>query len=197
MKSEMPPNDPRLIWQNQKREYRSMSVEEVRLRAYGLQTKIHRDLIVTIAMGFALLVLAAMMITSHRPMPTRLIIAALMVLIVITINRAYRAFWSPDTLPEDAAPGACLDFYRSELTAQYRAAALTWRRVLPEVAVFVVLIWFSTRAAFRFPKASVLIPVFWALVLAARYWRAYRLKKELRTLDSFEKEDNNAHDTGR
>jgi hypothetical protein len=197
MKAEIPPDDPRLIWQNQRREHTSMSVDEARLRAYGLQTKIHRNLIVTIATGFVLLVAAAMMITSHRPTPTRLIIAVLMLFIVITINRAYRAFWSTETLPDDATPSACLDFYRSELTAQYRAAALTWRRVLPEVTVLVLLIWFSSRAAFRFSKASVLIPAFWALVLAGRYWRAYRLKRELRTLDSFEKEDNDAHDTGR
>jgi len=197
MKSEMPPNDPRLIWQNQKREYPSMSAEEIRIRAYGLQTKIQRNLIVSIALGFVLLITAAMMIMSHRAIATRAIIGVLIVFIVIMMNKAYKAFWSPDTLPDDAAPSACLDFYRRELTAQFRAVAPTWWRELPQLASLGLVVWLSFKATFRYPHVSVLLPVVWALIIFSRYWEARRLKRELGTLDSFEKEDNNAHDTGR
>jgi hypothetical protein len=197
MKAEIPPNDPRLIWQSQRREHSSMSVEEIRLRAYSLQTKIHRNLIVTIAVGFSLLVASAMMMVSHRATPTRLILAVLMVFIVVIINRAYRAFWSPDTLPDDATPSACLDFYRRELTAQHRSIAPTWRRELPEIASLILIVLFSFRATFRYPHISVLLPVFWALVLSGRYWKAHKINRELGTLDSFQKEDDDAHNTGR
>jgi len=190
MTTQVPQDDPRLIWQNQRREHSSMTVEEVRLRAYALQTRIHRNLIVTIAVGFALLVFSAMTIMRLSYTPPRVIVAVLIVLIVITINRAYRAFWAPDTLSDDAAPSACLDFYRRELTAQYRAVALTWRRLLPEIALFAVVVRISFMATFRFDSARILLPVFLAIILAGRYWRARKLMRELETLSTFEKEDN-------
>jgi hypothetical protein len=174
-----------------------MSAEEIRVRAYGLQTKIQRNLIIAIALGFVLLVASAMMIMSQRGLATRGIIGVLIVFLVIMINRAYKAFWSPDALPEDAAPSACLDFYRRELTAQYRAVTPTWRRELPQIASLGLIVWLSFRATFRFPHVSVLLPVVWALIIFSRYWDARRLKRELETLDSFQKEDDDAHDTGR
>ena len=190
MTTQIPQHDPRLIWQNQRREHSSMTVDEVRLRAYTLQTRIHRNLIVTIAVGFALLVFSATMIMRLPYTPPRVIVAVLMVLIVITIHRAYRAIWAPDTLPDDAAPSACLDFYRRELTAQYRAVALTWRRLLPEIALLAVVVRISFMATFRFDSARILLPVFLVIILAGRYWRARKLKRELETLSTFEKEDN-------
>jgi hypothetical protein len=190
MTRQIPQDDPRLIWQKQRREHSAMTVEEVRFRAYALQTRIHRNLIVTIAVGFALMAFSTMMIMRQPYTPPRIIIAVLMVLIVITINRAYRAFWAPDTLPDDAAPNACLDFYRSELTAQYRAVALTWRRLLPEIALLAVVVRISFVATFRFDYARILLPVFLAIILAGRCWRARKLKRELETLSTFDKEDN-------
>lgn len=181
--------DPRQIWQNQRREHESMSVEEVRLRAFELQTKMNRNLIVTITVGFLLLVFAAMLITRLPYTAPRLITAILMVLIVITINRAYRAFWSSDELPESATPGACLEFYRRELTAQYNAVALTWRRLLPEIALFAVIVRFSVLATFRVDIVRFLLPVFLALILAGRYWKARQLREELNKLSAFEKEE--------
>ena len=195
MKPERPPNDPRLIWQNQRREHTSMSVEEVRLRAYGLQTKIHRNLIVTIAVGFSVLVLAAMMIMRQPFTPMRVVLVLLMALIVITINRAYRAFWSPAALPPDATPSACLAFYRRELTAQYQG--VTWRRLLPEVVLMSVVVRISFMATFRYEAARVVLPILLALVLFGRYWQARKIKRELDGLNTFEQEDNDASDTGR
>jgi hypothetical protein len=189
-------NDPRQIWQNQRREHQSMTVQEIQLRAYSLQTKVRRNLILSIAAGFVLLVVATIMIMAQRGMP-RGIIGVLIAFIFILLNRAYKAFWSPDTLPEDAAPSACVDFYRSELTAQYRAVAPNWRRDLLQIAVLGMLVWLSFRATFRYPLASILLPVCWAVVLFSRYWEARRLKRELGLLDSFKKEDDDAHDTGR
>ena len=181
--------DPRQIWQNQRREHESMSVEEVRLRAFALQTRINRNLIVSITLGFLLLVFAAMMTVRLPYTPPRVITAILMVLIVVLINRAYRAFWAPEELPEDAMPGTCLEFYRRELTAQYSAVALTWRRLLPEIALFAVIVRFSMVATFRFDGARLLLPVFLALILFGRYWKARKLRKELAELTAFEKEE--------
>ena len=195
MKAEIPPNDPRLIWQNQRRENTSMSIEEVRLRAYGLQRKIHRDLILTIAVGFSALVFTAMTIMTQPFTPMRVILVLLMVLIVITINRAYRVFWSPDPLPPDAAPSACVDFYRRALSAQYQA--VTWRRLLPEIVLFSVVLRISFMANLRFEAARVLLPVFLVLVLLGRYWQSRKLKRQLGELSTFEKEDDNARSTGR
>jgi hypothetical protein len=195
MKAEIPPNDPRLIWQKQRREHSSMSIEEVRLRAYGLQTKIHRDLVVTIAVGFCALVLTAMTIMKQPFTPTRVILVLLMALIVITINRAYRVFWSPAALPPDATPSACVDFYRRELTAQYQA--VTWRRLLPEIILFSVVLRISFMTNLRFEAARYLLPIFLLLILFGRYWQARKLKREIGALSTFEKEDDNAHDTGR
>lgn len=195
MKAEIPPDDPRLIWQNQRREHTSMSVEEVRLRAYGLQTKIHRDLIVTIAVGFCALALTAMMIMKQPFTPARVVLVLLMLLIVITINRAYRVFWSPPALPPDATPSACVNFYRRELTAQYKS--VTWRRLLPEIILFSVVLRISFMTHLRFEAARVLLPIFLVVILFGRYWQSRKLKRELDALSTFEKEDSDAHDTGR
>lgn len=182
-------NDPRQIWQNQRREHESMSVEEVRLRAFALQSRIHRNLIVTIPVGFLVLVFAAIVMTRVPYTSPRVIAAVLMILIVITIHRAYRAFWSPDKLPDDATPGACLEFYRRELTAQYNAVALTWGRLLVELALISVMVRFSMLATFRVGTVRMLLPVFLALIVFGRHWRARQLKKELDKLTAFEKEE--------
>ena len=188
MRSEIPPDDPRHIWQSQRRAHPSMSIEEVRLRTYEMQTKVRRNLIVTIGVGFVALVLSAMMIMRVPYTSPRIIVAVLMVLIIITIVRAYKAFWSPNTLPSNATPDACLQFYRRELMAQYRAVALTWRRLLPEIAVFAVLLRISFMATFRFDRVRIVLPVLLALILFGRYWKARKLKRELQALTGFERE---------
>lgn len=172
-----------------------MSAEEARLRAFALQTKIRRNLIVTIVTGFVLLVASAMLIVRQRSWPTRGIPGILIVMIVIIINRAYRSFWSPDTLPDTATSSACVEYYKRELTAQYRSVAVTWRRIVPEVLVFVVILRLSLTAQFRYPWAEVFLPVFWAVVLIGRYWKAHTLRRELQSLGAFEMEDDDAHDT--
>src|SRR5262245_26343874 len=102
MKNENPPIDPKLIWQNQRKEQSTMSVEEVRLKAYTMQTRIHRNVFATIILGIVLLIFSAATILRVPYTSPRIITAALMVLIAIVIYRAYRAFWAPDTLPPDA-----------------------------------------------------------------------------------------------
>jgi uncharacterized membrane protein YoaK (UPF0700 family) len=190
MKQEIPPDDPRLIWQNQRRQNPSMSIEEVRLRAYAMQTKVHRNLIVTISVGFILLVFSALMIMRLPNTSPQVIVAVLMVFIVILINRAYKAFWAPDALPPDATSEACLAFYRRELTAQYRAVQPTVLRILPEIALFIVVLQISFMATFRFEHVHVFLPAFLALILFGRYWKARRLKRELHALTAFENVEN-------
>jgi len=78
-----------------------------------------------------------------------------MVLISIVIYRAYRAFWSPEMLPPDAAFGACLDFYRRELSAQHRAVAFSWWRSIPDFLVFFFGVRIAVVGTFRYEFARI------------------------------------------
>ena len=97
-----PPIDPKLIWQNQGKERTSMSVEEVRDKAYVMQAKVQRNLIATMVFGIVLLIFSAAAIFRLPSTSPRVITVAMMVFISIVMYRAYRAFWSPESLP----PGA-------------------------------------------------------------------------------------------
>jgi hypothetical protein len=185
-----PPIDPKLIWQSQEREHSSMSVEEVRVKAYMMQTKVHRNIIATIVFGIVLLIGSAAAILKVPFTTPRLITAALMVLISIVIYRAYRAFWSPETLPPDAAPNACLEFYRRELSAQYRAVAFGWTRTIIDLVLFAFIIRIAIFGAFQYEFARIVLPALFGFLLVARYWKARKLKQELDSLNALEKENN-------
>ncbi len=188
MSKEMAPNDARTIWQNQRKEETAMPVEELRLRAFTLQTKVRRNLIVTIVFGVVLLILSAFAIMRVPSTSPRVITVLLMALISLVVYRAYKAFTAPYTLPADSTADACLDFYRRELTAQHRAIAFTWWHSLPEIALLIVIIRMSLGAAFRYEVARILLPLFFGVLLLARYWKARKLKHELAALNVFEKE---------
>jgi len=185
-----PPIDPKLIWQAQEKGHSSMSVEEVRLKAYTMQTKVHRNMIATIIFGIVLLIFSAAAILKVPYTSPRLITAALMVLISIVIYRAYRAFWAPETLPPDATPSACLEFYRRELAAQHRAVAFVWWRSIPDLVLFGFIIRIAIFGAFRSEVARIVLPTLFGLLLATRYWKARKLKQELESLEAFGKENN-------
>ena len=189
MKNENPPIDPKLIWQSQQKEESTMSVEEIRLKAYGMQSRVHRNTIATIILGFVLLIFSAAAILRVPYTSPRLITAALMVLISIVIYRAYRAFWAPGTLPPDATQSACLEFYRRELAAQHRAVAFVWWRSIPDLVLFGFIIRIAIFGAFRSEAARIVLPILFGLLLVARYWKARKLKQELESLDAFGKED--------
>ncbi len=184
-----PESDPKLIWQNQGNEQPSMSVEEVRVKAFMMQTKVQRNLIATIVFGIVLLMLSTVAIFRLPSTSPRVITGALMVLISIVMYRAYRAFWAPEILPADAARNTCLQFYRRELTAQYRAVAFVWWRALPELALFGIVVRIAIAGAFRYEVARIILPALFGLLLFGRYWKGRNLKRELDSLDALEKEN--------
>jgi hypothetical protein len=184
-----PAIDPKAIWQNQEKEHPSMSVEEVRVKAYLMQTRIHRNLIATIVVGIILLTLSAAVILKVPSTSPRVVTIALMALIALVIFRAYKAFGSPETLPPDAAPSACLDFYRRELTAQYRSISFVWWRLIPDLVLFGFIIRIAIYGAFQYEIARIVLPVLFGLLQVARYRKSRQLKRELGSLDAFAKED--------
>ncbi len=184
------PIDPKLIWQSQKKEHSSMSAQEIRVKAYTMQAKVHRNLVATVIFGIVLLIGSAVAILKVPYTSPRLITAALMVLISIVIYRAYRAFWSPEALPQDATAGACLEFYRRELEAQHRAVAFVWSRSIPDLVLFAFIIRIAVFGAFRYDFARIVLPALFGFLLVARYWKARKLKQELDSLNAFEKENN-------
>lgn len=190
MRQDIPPNDPRSIWQRQEKEHTSMSVAEIRLRAFTMQTKVRRNLAVTMVFGGVLLILSAVAMARMPYNMSKLVIAVVMLLILTLIYRAARIFRSTEALPQDAGLNACLDFYRRELTVQYRAAGGSWTTFILEIVLFALAVWVSIHATLRYDAARILLPALFGFALLARYLKARKLKRELRQLDAFGKENN-------
>jgi hypothetical protein len=166
-----------------------MSVEEIRLKAFTIQTTVRRNLIVTMLFGTALLVMATAAIVKLQSTPPRVIIAAVMLLILLLVYRAAKTFRSPGTLAGDAGLSDCVSFYRRELTAQYVAARGTWSNAVLETLLFLSVVWVSIHATVRYEAARIILPVLFAVAILTRYWKARNLKRQLRELDTFEKEN--------
>ena len=64
MMRETPANDPRLMWQSQRRDHPVMSVEEVRVMAQKVHAKVRRNLIIAFVLGLLLLVLGTLALAS-------------------------------------------------------------------------------------------------------------------------------------
>jgi hypothetical protein len=190
MKQDIPPNDPRSIWQSQGKEHSAMPVEEIRLRAFTMQTKVRRNLVVTMGFGSVLLILSAVAMTRMPNSMSKWITALVMLLILTLIYRAARIFRSSESLTQDAGLNACLDFYRRELTAQYRAAGGSWTTFTLEIVLFLLAVWVSIHAALRYDAARILLPALFGFGLLARFLKARKIKRELHQLDEFGKENN-------
>lgn len=187
MSHEIPPNDPRLMWQSQSREQPVMSSEEIRIRAEVVQEKVRRNLIAAFAVGFVVLALCGIFVVTSRSTPVRLLVAGLMLLTVEAIYKAYSRLWRRHRLSPDTAFQGCLNFYRQELESQYQALQLTWLFLMPAVA-FAYLMWnglFRGSASF----VRTLLPVLLLLILIERRREGRRINRKLRALDAFEKED--------
>jgi len=180
-----PGNDPRMMWQSQRREHPGMPVEEVRIRAQIVHAKVRRNLLVAFVVGLLLLVLCTVLIVNRLSTPVRVLTGAMMVLTLVIAYKAWYRIWRPHTLSPDAALKGCLDFYRKELQAQYRSVALTWRFLVPTV-FFAFLTWnaiFTTRAVVpRVLLSSVLVLTFFI-----RRREVRKFKHELARLDEFDK----------
>ena len=179
-------NDPRLTWQKQRREHPVMPVEEVRIKAQAVQAKVRRNLVVAAVVGVLLLAVCTIALVESYYTPVKAIAAAMMVVTVAIAYQAYHRVWRLHTLPPDAALKGCLDFYRKELKAQYRSAALTWRLLAPVVA-FTFLMWGAFfRTSSLLPK--ILLSSVLVLVLIVRQYEAQKLRRRLANLDEFEKD---------
>jgi hypothetical protein len=187
MSHEIPPNDPRLMWQSQKREHPVMSSEEIRIRAEVAQEKVRRNLITAFSAGFVVLALCAIFVATSRSTPLRLLVAGLMLLTVEVIYKAYARMWRRHRLEPDTAFQGCLNFYRQELQSQYQALQLTWLFLVPVVA-FAFLLWNGLfRGGASFVRA--LLPFLLLLILVERRRERRRINRKLMALDEFEKED--------
>jgi len=185
-----PAKDPKQIWQNQRREHPTMSLEEVRTRAYMAQAKARRNLGVAFVFAILLMIFCTIAIVE-LPGP-RVITAALMVVVLVAAYKAYKRIWSPQPLSPHAALRACTDFYRKELETQYRSVygsvALTWRFA----AALIIYAWLTANIWARSVGplvVRILIPSLLALILFLRRREARRLKRELDALDEFEKQN--------
>jgi hypothetical protein len=177
-------NDPRVIWQSQKKEHSIMSAEEIRLKVRIVQSRTRRNLILAFICGVLLLAVCITVIIELPSTFFRVIASALIMLASPAAYETYYRIWSPTRLAPSAALEGCLTFYRRELEAQYRAAALTWRFLVPTL-VFVFLMWrllFTTNPLL--PR--IIFPSVLLFILFERRRQIRRLKPQLAALREFE-----------
>jgi len=174
----------KVIWQRQKKEHSTMSLEEVRIRAYVLRERVRHNLIVAFILGGLVIGLSASVAVKFAPLSMRIVSGAILALTVFAIYNAYSRVWLRPAPPFDAAIAGCVSFYRRELEAQHRSLQLTWRLLVP-VLVFA----FITRHAVlqSIPvNARILIPALLLLVMFERRREARKINRKLRALDGFE-----------
>jgi len=181
-----PANDPRLVWQGQGRERPLISVEELRLIAQIAGRKMWRNLVIASALTLLLLVMCSLALISFSSTPVRMLAAAMMLLTVVVVCKAWYRMWR-HTLSPNVASAGCVEFYRQELLAQYRSAAITWRLIMP-VVIFAFLMW---NAVFRtnlfVPK--ILLPSVLVLLFFVRRRNVRQLKRKLSILDTVEEKN--------
>lgn len=187
MTHETPPTDPKLLWQNQRKEHSAMSLEEVRVKAHVVQLKARQSLIVSFVVGLLLAVVCLAAAVSFSLTPVRMIAAGIMVLTFVIMYKAYRRMWARYSLSPDAAMRGCLEFYRRELQIQYRSAQLIWRFLVP-IIVFAFLMW---RPLFRADGMAlrVFLSSLLLLILFERRREARKVHQMLSALTDFEKEN--------
>jgi hypothetical protein len=186
MSGETLANDPKQLWQSQQREYPIMTLQEIRTKTRIVQAKIRRNLILAFAVGLLLLVMSTIAILNVGYTPARVVTAAIMAMAVAHAYTAYRRMWPLHALSPDAALQGCVEFYRRELKAQYRSAALTWRFLVP-IAVFALLSWNAIfRTSALLPK--VLLPSVLIAILIVRRYEVRKLRGKLTALDALETE---------
>jgi hypothetical protein len=177
-------NDPRLIWQSQTKEHSIMSAQEIRVKVKIVQSNVRRNLILAFICGVLLLTACMIVIVELPSTFFRMIATAMIMLASPVAYETYYRIWSRNTLAPGAALKGCLTFYRKELEAQYRAAALTWRFLVPTL-VFVFLMWrllFTTNTI----VPRVIFPLILLFILFERRRQIRRLKRQLAALSEFE-----------
>jgi len=179
-------DEARSVWQSQRREHPNMSTQEVRMKAQAAHAKVQRNLIVAIVLGFVLVTLCITIVVDVGNMWFRLIAASMTVVTVLIAYTAYKRFWPLHTLSPNAVLKGCVEFYRGELRAQYRAVALWWRFLVP-IIIFVFIRWNSlvqTRA--EVPRR--ILPFLLILILVLRRSVARTFRHKIAALSTFEQE---------
>jgi len=185
MTDDTPINDPRILWQNQRREHPVMSVEEVRAKADKVQAKIRRNLFITFAIALLLSPLF-IQVVLHLPMRSRVVASAVMALTLFAAYTTLNRLWRPQIVLPDMAMKGCLEFYRTELVSEYRSIALIWRFLIPTV-IFLFVMWGAIFDRSRL-SGRVILSTALILILLMRRLEFRKLKQKLAALDDFESE---------
>jgi hypothetical protein len=172
------------IWQNQRREHTVMSESEVRVRSTMFQARVRRNLLLAFVLGLVLLVLCGIAMVQLRNLSPRVIAGAMAIVVAVITYKAYQRICWPLTVSADLGLSGCLEFYRKELTTEYRTLVLKWRLL---VAIVLFLWLTSFHLLFRGPlPVRILLPSSLLLILVVRRREAQKLKRELAALNAFE-----------
>ena len=180
-------DDARIVWQSQRREHPVMSIEEIRTKAQAVHLKVRRDLIVGLAIAVVLSSCCITIAVEAGNTTFRLISGAMAAVTLFIAYSAYRRFWPVHTLSPNAAVQGCVEFYRSELQAQYRSVALWWRFLAPLV-IFAFIRWNSlVRTSAIVPRAA--LPFVLILILVLRRRVAQTFRQKISALSAFEQQN--------
>ena len=173
MKNESPTNRMQEIWQCQPVEGIKMSVEEIRQRATKFEKKIFwRNLREYVAGAIAIVFLGFSFASSHNLLDRSafaLLIAG-MVYVMYQLHRRGAA----KSMPESAAGGPSLEFYRNELKRQRDLTSTVWSWYLGPFVPGLVLSAVAS-AAHNLQPRHIAMLTFWYGLIAAFFVFSWRL----------------------
>jgi len=114
MASEPPENDIRSKWQNQPNETTRMSIEEIRQKAWKLQRKARREVLVLYGFALLFVVFFGMSFVKANDTLSRAGFALMVVSALYFPYQAQKRLW-PRSESTESASTTGLDFYRREL----------------------------------------------------------------------------------
>lgn len=135
MPDNLPPNDPRNIWQSQPTEPFHMPAEIIRKRAQRLITKAKWETLLWVTVGLVVSVAFGRNFARVSEVVPRLGWALLSLWGAYSAYQACRWIW-PRCLAPDATVATTLSFYRSELERRRDHSLHDWRRAGLPVAFF-------------------------------------------------------------
>jgi uncharacterized membrane protein YbaN (DUF454 family) len=138
MQNELPPQDPKTIWQNQRLEATQMSIDEIRSKARSFERKIRRRNLreyvaaAVIAAGFGFF-------TWHFPLPVMRV--GFIAVAVGALCFAYELHrrGSSQAKPKDLATTGSLDFYIRQLERQRNLLDQSWKWMIWLIPGMIVL----------------------------------------------------------
>jgi hypothetical protein len=196
MPNEFPMNDPRNIWQNQPAEKFKMSADQLRRKALQRQSKARLEALLAILLGVTLCVFFAWTFATAGELLLRLGLGVLSLWCLYYAYQAYQWIW-PRRLESDAALGATLHAYRSELEKRRDYVRHIWRRaglpfcffglaliIVPELIKALA----APRLVFNVLPVCVLLAIWLAIFLPQRKRRQRNLQQEIDQLRALEGE---------